>query len=306
MYIGDAERGARRPYSGQIFSKGEARVTMWMILLACGEESSKTVGQQDSGSDFVDFDVAVERIPAGTFEMGCTEGDDACGMNESPVHTVEITSDYYLMQTEVTQGLYEAVMGINPAEFQLGADYPLEEVNWYDAIQFANTLSELEGREVCYAITEADEGQTQVSWENKACTGWRLPTEAEWEYAARGGDAYIYAGHADPDLVAWFEDNAEEQTHPVAQKLPNGFGLYDMSGNVEEWCWDGYQEGMYDMYALEGLVQDPTGPENSGDRVLRGGGWGVPANLVRVSNRIFVAAPSYRRIFGIRLARSAK
>lgn len=274
-----------------------------MILLWFGCTASENVAnrnEQDSGPMYMDFEIPVSLIPSGTFEMGCSQGDDACAENEMPQHTVEITRDYYMMQTEVTQGLYQAVMGENPAEFQLGDDYPVEEVNWYDAVFFANELSRLEGREQCYEIDYDTEGIPLVSWIGLDCTGWRLPTEAEWEYAARGGESFIYSGSSDPLAVAWFQENALEKTHPVAQFQANGFGLYDMSGNVEEWCWDGYQEGGY-QYALEqGIVQDPLGGD-SDMRPLRGGGWGAPDRLVRVSTRIFVGASSLRRIFGIRL-----
>lgn len=274
---------------------------IWLWLSCTASENAADRMEQDSGPSYMDFEIPVSFIPAGIFEMGCSQGDDKCAENEDPHHTVQITRDYYMMQTEVTQGLYQAVMGDNPAEFQLGDDYPVEEVNWYDAIFFANELSRLEGREQCYEIDYDAEGIPLVSWVGLDCDGWRLPTEAEWEYAARGGESFIYAGSSDPLTVAWFQENALEKTHPVAQLQPNGFGLFDMSGNVEEWCWDGYQEDGYLQALQEGTVQDPFGAENSPDRVLRGGGWGAPDRLVRVSTRIFVEASSLRRIFGIRL-----
>jgi formylglycine-generating enzyme required for sulfatase activity len=207
-----------------------------------------------------------------------------------------------MMQTEVTQSLYETVMGENPSEFTWGANFPVEEVSWFDAVFFARALNDLEEREQCYEVTEGDDGELTVLWSDFECTGWRLPTEAEWEYAARGNEDFIYAGS---DEVAWYQDNADYQSHEVGVKNPNAFGLYDMSGNVEEWCWDGYESNIYQTYADLGTVQDPSGAEISPDRVLRGGGWGLPSRFSRVSNRIFVSAESVRRIFGFRLVRTS-
>ena len=274
-----------------------------LSLLAC-QGSLDDKSSVDPDLEVEAFEIAVELIPAGTFHMGCTEGDAECLESEYPLHTVEITRVFNFMRTEVTQELYEFVMGENPSEFKLAGDYPVEEVNWYDAVAFANELNLLEGRELCYTITEDGEGGKSVDFSGLDCSGWRLPTEAEWEYAARGGEDFIYAGSETLDDIAWFENNSSEQSHPVAQKQPNGFGLYDMSGNVEEWCWDGFQEDSYLLYAEQGTVQDPTG-SNSPVRVLRGGGWGHTSRSIRVSNRIFVSAESVRRIFGIRLVRGS-
>ena len=285
---------------------------MLFILLSCSKSSPNEMGTpnndhllEDTASGPMDLGVGVEFIPAGSFEMGCTEGDVDCAENEYPSHPVEITSDFYLMQTEVTQELYEIVMGENPSEFVLGLDYPVEEVSWFDAAHFANELSRLEGRDLCYIITEGSDDETYVEWPSMDCTGWRLPTEAEWEYAARGNEDFIYAGSASVEELAWFEDNAEEQSHSVGIKLPNAFGLHDMSGNVEEWCWDGFQENGYQLDLEQGTVQDPMG-SNGPVRVLRGGGWGHPSRFVRVSSRIFVSGESVRRIFGFRLGRDVQ
>ena len=224
----------------------------------------------------------VELIPSGSFEMGCTEGDDDCSSDEYPVHTVEITREFYLMESEVTQGLYESVMGENPSSFSdCGTNCPVEDVSWFDAVEFANILSEIYGLEPCYSIDGED-----VSWENGFdCNGWRLPTEAEWEYAARGGEDYIYSGSNDVDDVAWYSGNSGSQTHEVCGLQKNGYGLCDMSGNVYEWCWDWYDGSLYGTHADQGTVQDPYGANNGSTRVIRGGSWSYGAGDRRVSNR---------------------
>ena len=138
---------------------------------------------------------------------------------------------WMMSKTEITQDVYKAIMGKNPSHF-IGDSLPVEKVSWYDAVEFCNKLSKKDGLEPVYSIN----GRT-VEW-NRNSNGYRLPTVEEWQYAARGGENYKYSGSDNLDEVGWYEYNSEEKTHPVAQKKPNGYGLYDMSGNVEEWCWD--------------------------------------------------------------------
>ena len=225
-------------------------------------------------------------IPVGSFMMGCTAGDSDCGSDETR-HNVQLTRPFSLMKTEVTQALYKKVMGENPSKFK-GENRPVESVSWYDAVTFANKLSELEGLEKCYEINGTD-----VQWTNKDCKGWRLPTEAEWEYAARGGENYKYAGSNNVDEVAWYR---ESETHVVGQKKANGYGLYDMSGNVWEWVWDWYGE------YPSGSQTDPLGSPSGSYRVLRGGGW--YGKFVRVSDRGGVNPATGNRNFGFRLGRT--
>jgi len=245
-------------------------------------------------------------ILKGTFDMGCTKGDSECRDNEKPAHTIiSINNDFYIMKSEVTQGLYEKVMGTNPSNFKdCGSDCPVESVSWYDAVKFANALSKKEGLEQCYSISGEN-----VTWSKGVnCTGWRLPTEAEWEYAARGGESYKYAGSNNVDEVAWYGfysdpkgTSKQETTHPVCGKKTNGYGLCDMSGNVYEWVWD-----WYDWEEYSTSVGDPTGPSTGSFRVYRGGSWSSVASSARVSYR-FRNDPSYRGNYqGFRFTRTIR
>lgn len=183
---------------------------------------------------------------------------------EISVDMVQIPgTDIEMLRTEVTQPLYESVMGVNPSEFK-GNDNPVECVSWYDAVYFCNKLSVMHGLTPVYAVdsesdvskwgyepnssTDKDHKFNSIVTQNIDADGYRLPTLDERIYAAKGGQNYIYAGSDIIDEVAWYKDNSGNTTHPVAQKKPNGYGLYDMSGNVYEWVWDAY----YDRYRLLG------------------------------------------------------
>ena len=244
-------------------------------------------------------------IPAGRFQMGCIKGDKDCTDKEYPRHNVKISRGFYMMATEVTQGFYEEIVGSNPSSFNsCGRDCPVENVSWFDAVRMANKLSERIGLEKCYEVT--DEG---ASWKNKDCVGWRLPTEAEWEYAARGGEDYKYAGGNDIDAVGWYNENSMYRTQPVAQKKANGFGVYDMSGNVFEWVFDsgyskytstgsGYRDFLY-------TVDDPVYViETKPGRVLRGGSWNFDKNFTRISYRFAVNDTFRLNNLGFRLVRT--
>ncbi len=213
-------------------------------------------------------------VEAGTFTMGATseQGGDVWGC-EKPAHQVTLSS-FYIGKYEVTQAEWEAVMGTNPSSFK-GDNFPVERVSWDDCQEFIRKLNEMTGK------------------------NFRLPTEAEWEYAARGGNksgGYKYAGGNDVDNVAWFEDNCGNKTHPVGTKRGNELGLYDMSGNVWEWCQD-----WFDYYS-SAFQTNPQGPGSGSDRVFRGGSWGVDAQYCRLSYRINRDPDERGNYLGLRLA----
>ena len=222
------------------------------------------------------------KVEGGTFSMGATskQGRDAFSL-EKPVHSVTL-SDYYIGETEVTQELWEAIMGSNPSRFTGNNQRPVERVSWEDCQAFIKKLNSLTGKE------------------------FRLPTEAEWEYAARGGKysrGYKYSGSNNADEVAWYGSNSGGETHLVKTKKANELGLYDMSGNVHEWCNDRF--GHYQSNSQT----NPTGPSNGvlrvllGDcRVLRGGNWNYDDEYMRVSDRYY-NLPGFRYYsIGLRLA----
>lgn len=215
-------------------------------------------------------------VAGGTFTMGATseQGSDAYD-SEKPAHQVTL-SDYWIGETEVTEGLWTAVMGSNPSLYKKGDIYPVEWVTWNDCQTFISKLNALTGET------------------------FRLPTEAEWEFAARGGTmsrGYKYSGSNTLSDVAWYYDNSGSAKHPVATKAANELGLYDMSGNLWEWCQD-----WRDSYS--GAAQtDPTGPIEGVDRVERGGSWHHKARDCRVSSRYRDWPSSCHFSVGLRLAR---
>jgi formylglycine-generating enzyme required for sulfatase activity len=235
-------------------------------------------------------------VPAGEFLMGSPDSDKAASADEKPPHRVRITRPFYLGMYEVTQGQYRAVTGENPSGFKGSDDLPVESISWNDAIAFCNTLSLREGLTPYYHA-----GAGTVS----GGEGYRLPTEAEWEYACRAGSTTRYSfgdNAARLGEYGWFDRNSGSQTQPVGQKGPNAFGLHDMHGNVWEWCWDPYDEN----YNGQSPGADPPGPSQAAFRVIRGGSWINNAPHVRSAFR-HSGAPGYRDIdVGFRLARTQR
>ena len=241
------------------------------------------------------------RVPAGEFVRGCTPGQVGfCHKSEKPAHPVSITRDLWVGRTEVTQALYAEVMGSSPHHFKgCGDTCPVESISWFDAVRFANALSEREELEACYTIDG-----TSVGWpKGLACTGYRLPTEAEWEYAARAGDDKPYGHTDDVNTAGWTVANAKGRPHAVGEKEPNAWGLYDMVGNVWEWTWD--WQGKYKRRALV----DPTGPieapRKSPRRGLRGGSWVMFTTVATVATRNGHLPERADQNTGLRLVRTA-
>lgn len=257
-----------------------------IVCLALPKKKKTCVSETAQG----DLNVTVNGVPfvmklvkGGTFQMG-SEDSDAFG-DEKPVHGVTLSS-FYIGETEVTQSFWKAVMCAEQAssswtdEFGRGDNYPAYRVSWNDCQDFIHKLNDLTGY------------------------NFRLPTEAEWEFAARGGNSgigYKYAGGNSIGDLAWYQDNSGRKTHEVKTKSPNELGLYDMNGNVWEWCGD-YWKSNYD----NGSQTNPKGPSSGTDRVLRGGSWDNIPRLCRVSSRRGRNPGDWNYYIGLRLCLSSK
>lgn len=256
-------------------------------------------------------------IPGGRFTMGAAADDpDAVAwFGEKDQHPVQVSS-FYLGKHPVTQAVFKAVMnGYNPSYFT-GDDRPVENVSWFDAVVFCNQLNEISDMEPCYFADKNFQrlfGKTSKGYEltNKGevfirrdAQGYRLPTEAEWEYAAKAGTPYRYAGSDKLKEVGWFDTNSHRETKPVGLKMPNAFGLYDMGGNVWEWCQDWWDEQYYAACAAQGTVTDPPGPASGSHRVLRGGSWYSDPQNCRAANRSNDTPDVRNYSVGFRLSRT--
>jgi formylglycine-generating enzyme required for sulfatase activity len=236
-------------------------------------------------------------VDGGTFWMGSNE---AAYKSTELAYQAEVSS-FYISETEITQEVWTSVMGSNPSRFK-NPQKPVEMVSWLDAVRFCNALSEKEGLDKAYEISGS---RVSCNWE---ANGYRLPTEAEWEYAARGGLANAvqeealsrayYSGSKNAADVALFDTNSNKETKPVKTKAPNELGLYDMSGNVWEWCWDWM--GAYP----KGLTKDPRGLQSGNTKVVRGGSWFTPVNLCRVTYRFWNVQSFKANSVGFRIAKN--
>lgn len=237
--------------------------------------------------------------PAGKFWMGSGWGE---GYEERPRHLVKISKPFLMGQTQVTQALWQAVMDENPSEFK-GSDLPVECVSWFDMVRFCNRLSELENFKPAYSIGSGDKPTVHLDF---FANGYRLPTEAEWEYAAKAGTELEYAGSDNLDEVGWYSRNSGYDTHPVAQKAPNAWGLYDMSGNVGEWCNDKWHRDLcpLDRHKSSRVKSDPCNYASAPTwRVYRGGSWYDDANDCRSTDRDVLVAVHAGGFLGGRLLR---
>jgi len=282
--------------------------TACLLVDSNGFGSAGTAGSEDH---------EMVLVRGGSFRMGSESGGNN---NERPVHTVTL-SDFLIGEYEVTQTLYESVMRNNPSRFNKIPDsphgqripgafkQPVENVTWYDAVEFCNKLSVKEGLEPVYTISlrRPSTGHPITSatvtpdWSKN---GYCLPTEAQWEYAARGGNGspgnYIYAGSDNVKEVAWYIGYGYRAPQMVGKKEPNYLGIYDMSGNVSEWCWDRSED-----YSSEAQT-NPAGPTSAWNnmRVVRGGGWSDSASDLRTTRRKFEFPDKQNDSIGFRLVRN--
>lgn len=255
-----------------------------ITIVSCGGDDDDNSNGGNNGSDndnavnYVVNGVSFKmvKVKGGTFQMGATSEQVSDAQDdEKPAHQVTL-SDYYIGETEVTQDLWMAVMGSNPSSFRSTGKLPVESISWDDCQTFITKLRTMTGQY------------------------FRLPTESEWEFAARGGTkskGYKYCGSNDIDAVAWYRSNSEDGTHVVGTKAPNELGLYDMSGNLWEFCQDWY--GSYGNTPQT----NPAGPATGSDRVIRGGCWhSQPTRQLRVSDRSEFDEHGLNNMIGLRLA----
>ena len=283
----DSEEGAVKlkastPSNLQITLSKEAVATQQNIVSQPAVAQQPVVQTPIANSDNITIPVMdgisidMVRVEAGTFTMGATAEMKDPDDKEKPTHRVTLTNDYYIGKYEVTQALWQAVMGKKPSYFK-GSNLPVEQVSWDDCQDFLSKLNRITGKT------------------------FRLPTEAEWEYAARGGNksrGYQYSGSNNLSDVAWYDDNSGIKTHAVGTKQPNELGIYDMSGNVLEWCQD-----WYDKYSSSSQA-NPTGANSGFGRVNRGGSWSDNARDCRSSFRGIDAPDCFGMFLGLRLVLS--
>jgi formylglycine-generating enzyme len=237
--------------------------------------------------------------PAGEFWMGSEEGVGY--KSERPRHCVKISKPFLMGQTQVTQALWQAVMNENPSKFYfMGRNWPVEQVSWFDMVRFCNRLSELENFRPVYDIGSGDKPTVNLDF---SANGYRLPTEAEWEYAAKAGTELLYAGSEYIDEVGWYCSNSSNTTHEVATKKPNAWGLYDMSGNVLEWCNDQWDGKVYNSRKSSPEVNsDPCNYASAPAKRVARGGSHAQTRFAQITSFRFSPFPK-RDLIGGRLVR---
>jgi formylglycine-generating enzyme required for sulfatase activity len=291
-------------------------VVLGLAVVGC--EDSEKAETDGGGGDVPGKWVTVAK---GAFSMGSPAAEPCRSSNET-AHQVTLTHSFEIQSTEITQGQFEGLMGYNPSGFvSCGATCPVETVSWHEAAAYCNALSAQKGYAQCYSCTGSEasadcaEASDYAAEKVYACPGYRLPTEAEWEYAYRAGTATAYFNGANDgtlctdctkrdavaDRSAWYCANASSRTHPVGEKQVNILGLYDMGGNVAEWCHDWYQASLG-----ADAVTDPWGADSDTgtQRVARGGSWNLYARDVRAARRDSSPPSIQGNIIGARCARS--
>jgi formylglycine-generating enzyme required for sulfatase activity len=282
-YLPKASKGREKEEEGQ------GAATEKTTVLVAGSRKVFTVGKAE---------IAMRWVPAGEFWMGSAEDDSEAWPEEKPRRLVRITRGFWMMETPVTQRQYKAITGKNPSHFsRSGWDVPVEMVTWQDAAAFANALSALEGLPCAFASKRKKlEGVADYL----GCGGWRLPTEAEWEYAARAGTTG--ARYGEVEEIGWYKRNSNGKTQPVGQKEPNAWGFYDMLGNVDEWVFDFLDERAYDKLPSVDPIQRKGGA--SVPHLTRGGSYSnSEARWLRAAIRIWFSKGENSCTIGFRLVR---
>lgn len=256
-------------------------------------------------------------VPAGTFTMGSPTEEPGHQRHETQ-HQVTLTRAFYICDHEVTQSEWQSVMGWNDSRFD-GADRPVEQITWWDCIQYCNLRSAQEGLDSVYVMSARSYAGAHITTATVTIPNWnrngyRLPTEAEWEYACRAGTSTALcngpltqigrpcARDSVLELVGWYCANAGDTTHEVMELPPNALGLHDMHGNVWEWCWDWWDGSDYGS----GAVTDPTGASSGLEHVPRGGGWKYLAQDCRSACRGRFSPLDRYQALGVRVVRSAR